>query len=406
MEPVNEADIFMARRKNMKKKIGVFFICATLVATMCACDKEEKKSEDTTENVTEAIVVVSPEEGIKKDIASAKMIRVAVETAMSNENIYNEISGKHTNELIIVTEDGLAVLGDEAKNDISSTLGKLPEVMYRDNGADHFAFEVDASNYLTIYACDANNTKKWELDPNKDVIYGGEEVTEKETEEEEDTEEENLSPEQNREADISSAKSLYIVVSNMLGNESLYDELTSEHAGECIIFTEKGLKKISEKARASIMQDLNDKLPKVKDTSEGAKYFAFEVDEYGNILIYAVNKDASKKWILVPEQGDEVTTEAEIEEAPNVSQVFESHVGEAIVRISLEFAGNTGYMFFAYGSGDQFYSSSMHKEGDSWISDDGQYTLTYSPAYDSIGLQSPYDSPLVGDYGMVSQSIH
>lgn len=115
------------------------------------------------------------------DVTVAKSIKTAVETVLGNEDMYMELVEEHAGEIIKVTEEGLNVLSADTKKEIITNLGKLPEVAYTANGADHFAFTVDEKGFVTVYVCNEDNSKKWSLCPELDVEYGGENASATET---------------------------------------------------------------------------------------------------------------------------------------------------------------------------------------------------------------------------------
>lgn len=105
------------------------------------------------------------------DISSARTIKTAVETTMTSERAYEEMTCEHNDEMIYVTQSGLGVLSPEIADDIMSNLGgKIPEVKYTDNGAESFAFTVSSGGIIRVYTVD-DSGDYWELTPELDWEY-------------------------------------------------------------------------------------------------------------------------------------------------------------------------------------------------------------------------------------------
>jgi hypothetical protein len=104
------------------------------------------------------------------DVSSAKTIKTAVETALGNESIYEDIIDNHANEYILVTESGLNVLSEKAKTYILDNLSSsIPEVKYTEKGYTNFAFKVDRYGSVEVYVTDGKSYK--ELTPEIDSDY-------------------------------------------------------------------------------------------------------------------------------------------------------------------------------------------------------------------------------------------
>ena len=108
-----------------------------------------------------------------QDISSAKIIKTAVETSLGSERIYTELIENYSNQLIYVTEEGLAVLPDDVAAEIKSNIGeKLPEVKYTENGAKNFAFEINSYASVYIYIVGEDEEEDiWEICPEVDAEY-------------------------------------------------------------------------------------------------------------------------------------------------------------------------------------------------------------------------------------------
>lgn len=233
------------------------------------------------------------------DVTSAKSIKTAVETALGNENMYEELTNR-AGEIIVVTEDGLDVLSADTKKEIITNLGKLPEVAYTANGADHFVFIVDADGCVTVSVASADHSKYWMLVPDLDAEYGGDNVETEEPTEEEINPYEGLSSAEQKANDITSAKCIKTAVETALGSEDGWDELTDSKKDTYIIVTDEGLNELSERTKNMIIENLGNKLPQVAYRDDGAQYFAFMVTEDGQIFVYAINVNNGDLWTLVP----------------------------------------------------------------------------------------------------------
>ena len=79
----------------------------------------------------------------------------------------------YSNQLIYVTEEGLAVLPDDVAAEIKSNIGeKLPEVKYTENGAKNFAFEINSYGTVYIYIVGEDEEEDiWEICPEVDAEY-------------------------------------------------------------------------------------------------------------------------------------------------------------------------------------------------------------------------------------------
>ena len=121
--------------------------------------------------VAPALIRYMQKSKMSMDISSAKTIRVAIETAMANESFYEELTGEHADELIMVTENGLRVLSDSCAGEIKANIGdSFPEVKYRKNGAENFAFQITANGCVYVYTV-ATDGKMWELTPELSFDY-------------------------------------------------------------------------------------------------------------------------------------------------------------------------------------------------------------------------------------------
>lgn len=138
----------------------------------------EDTTEDTTEVTTEATTeittdAIDPAEAKSNDVVGAKSIRSALENALSNENLYDELS-ESKNKLIDITEGSFDNLSDKFYQSVMSDLGnKIPNLYYNADGATHYSFLVDDSMKVNVFICSADNSKKWMITPNLDVNYGG-----------------------------------------------------------------------------------------------------------------------------------------------------------------------------------------------------------------------------------------
>lgn len=290
----------------MKKRMQVLAVGLS-VLLLAGCGKN-KESEDNS-GATDVGAIVTTEdqkvsEGKKEnDITCAEAIKGSVERALGYENIFIEFTTKHSGKLISLTEQGMSVLEAATKDEIIGTLGGIPEVNYPANGADHFAFIVDENGSVTVYVCNANNSSKWLLAPEIDVEYGGTVNTELLDADptviataETDVELEEVM----KGNDVTSAKTIKTAVATALGNEDMFIELTTKHAGEYIAVTEQGLSVLEEATREEIITNLG-VLPEVNYIENGAEHFAFVVDENGGVTVYVCNADESQMWILAPE---------------------------------------------------------------------------------------------------------
>lgn len=307
----------------MKKKLVVVALCLT-TTLLFGCGKSKKDNTENNTDTAEATTVhVNPEaiESQKNDdITMAKTIKTAVETALGNESIYIELTTKHTNQLISVTEQGLSVLEQQTKGEILNNIGaNIPEANYTELDANHFAFSVDDKGMVTVYVCNANNSTKWMLAPEIDMEYGGTVNTDligvDQTGGMVDTDIELESAQKSN--DVSTAKTIKTAVETALGNEDMYIELTENHAGELIIATEKGMSVLEEDTKNEIIANMGT-VGEVMYTANGADHFAFIVDDKGIVTVYVCNEDNSRKWSLCPvldvEYGGEEPTIEDVEQ--------------------------------------------------------------------------------------------
>ena len=71
----------------------------------------------------------------------------------------------------MVTENGLRVLSDSCAGEIKANIGdSFPEVKYRKNGAENFAFQITANGCVYVYTV-ATDGKMWELTPELSFDY-------------------------------------------------------------------------------------------------------------------------------------------------------------------------------------------------------------------------------------------
>ena len=195
----------------MKAKKLCMILFMSLALTACS----GKKDVTTTENVD---VEISPEEAMNIDISYAKTLYTAICTSLANEDVYTEITENYAGQLIVFSEEGLKVLSESTQKDIVTNNGTIDtEVKYVEKGADHFAFCVDKTGNVAVYVCNEDNTKRWELAPDLDVAYGGEDTTET-------TEEVEEEPENAADLDVTTAKVLYTAVQTTLGWGTLRKE--------------------------------------------------------------------------------------------------------------------------------------------------------------------------------------
>lgn len=299
----------------MKKKLSILLLCLSTIM-MFGCGKSGKKDTSTNtgdstdiEATTENKDVLEAQKG--NDIASAKTIKTAVETALGNENIYDEMTTTQAGKLIIVTDTGLDVLDASTKSEILNNIGRIPEVKYKAIGADHFAFSVDAKGEITVYVCDANNSTKWMLAPDVDMEYGGTVNTEligvDETgaTAETDVELETVM----KQNDITSAKCIKVAFDTALGNENTYDELSSDFVDKKIAVTDEGLNVLQQATKEEIVNKLGT-LPTVYYTKNGADHFVVILNDKMKVQVFVCNADESKLWALTPKVDAEYTTDA------------------------------------------------------------------------------------------------
>lgn len=121
--------------------------------------------------VAPALIRYIEKSAMANDVSSAKTIKTAVETALTNERAYEEMTCEHNDEMIYVTESGLEVLSPEIVDEIMNNLdGKIPEIKYTDNGAEKFAFSVSSGGSVRVYTVD-DSGYYWELAPDMDWEY-------------------------------------------------------------------------------------------------------------------------------------------------------------------------------------------------------------------------------------------
>ena len=107
------------------------------------------------------------------DISSAKTIKTAIETSLGNERTYMELTENYNDQLIYVTDAGLAVLPSDIASQIKSDIGEeLPEIKYTKNGAKNFAFEVTSYGTVYVYIVGEDEEEDiWEICPEIDAEY-------------------------------------------------------------------------------------------------------------------------------------------------------------------------------------------------------------------------------------------
>lgn len=288
----------------MKKKLGIV-LCICL-AILPGCGKAKTKDNaNSTDNTGEIITTENPavvESQKEQDISAAKAIKTAVDTALGKEDVYVEFITNHAGKLIVVTDQGMGVLETATKDEIIKNLGEIPEVNYKANSADHFAFSVDEKGMVTVYVCNANNSTKWMLAPDIDMAYGGTVNTELIGNDQtgaiadSDVELETVM----KQDDVATAKSIKTAIDSALGTEEIFIELTTNYVDTMIDFNEQGLGKLQDTIKEEILISIG-KYPEVRYKVNGADHFAFSVASDGSVTVYVCNEDNSKEWVLCPE---------------------------------------------------------------------------------------------------------
>lgn len=161
------ADVQEGERNFMKKRVLFTVMMGALsMGLLCSCGKESKKETTDLEILTE-----SKEATRATDISNAKNIKTAVETALSSEENFELLTVKHAGKMILVTEDGLGNISKSLRDEVLNTIGGVPTIDNGVNNATNFAFTVNSSGMVTVYACTLDKREKWELCPNADSNY-------------------------------------------------------------------------------------------------------------------------------------------------------------------------------------------------------------------------------------------
>lgn len=101
--------------------------------------------------------------------------------------------------------------------------------------------------------------------------------------------------------DITTAKTIKTAVETALASESIYIELTTKHANQLISVTVQGLNVLEQATKDEILNNIGTNIPETKYTELGANHFAFSVDDKGMVTAYVCNANNSAKWMLAPE---------------------------------------------------------------------------------------------------------
>lgn len=393
----------------MKAKKLCMILFMSLALTACS----GKKDVTTTENVD---VEISPEEAMNIDISYAKTLYTAICTSLANEDVYTEITENYAGQLIVFSEEGLKVLSESTQKDIVTNNGTIDtEVKYVEKGADHFAFCVDKTGNVAVYVCNEDNTKRWELAPDLDVAYGGEDTTET-------TEEVEEEPENAADLDVTTAKVLYTAVQTTLGSEDGYTDLVEGNLNQLIAYTEDGLNKLSVNTRDLLTSNFGNSNAEIMHRSIGADHFAFSVDGNSNVTVYACNADNTKIWELAPEAdadyfnnltGTDIgVTQSNNEityKMPMPNTTYHDAVGEIFLLVDFTFYSEDefGIQLTAMSIEGQYYSAysrglvAMEKgdEPDTWVSVDGNIKIKMNDS-DSFELYDykDVDVPFTGSY--------
>ena len=104
------------------------------------------------------------------DISAAKTIKTSVETALGNEDIYNEVfTGSNSSYgPVEVCSESLSIGTPEIKTNLG---GKAPSVKYKKDGQQKFFWEASASGQVTVYVGTSSNKTMYELAPELHASY-------------------------------------------------------------------------------------------------------------------------------------------------------------------------------------------------------------------------------------------
>lgn len=101
--------------------------------------------------------------------------------------------------------------------------------------------------------------------------------------------------------DISNAHIITTAIQCALSYEDCYEYLTGEKAGQYIHFTESGLSTLDSHTKEVILENLDDEIPEISYTENGAKNFTFKVDSNGQVTVYISNGTTPDTWELYPD---------------------------------------------------------------------------------------------------------
>ena len=102
---------------------------------------------------------------IAQDISNAKMIKTAIESSMSGDDVYQLLTTTYSNILITLDEKTLNQLPETCSDSILYNIGNyIPEINYTDDGAVGYAFMVDENGMVTVYISSDDDLTKWVID--------------------------------------------------------------------------------------------------------------------------------------------------------------------------------------------------------------------------------------------------
>lgn len=109
------------------------------------------------------------------DVTAAGTIKTAVDSALANEDAYDEVTSGITGTVKILEVKNGAISCKAAattfSREVSDNLSTIPKIKYKKDSADGFAVFTDKKGSLFVYITNGNNDTAWEIQPELDSSY-------------------------------------------------------------------------------------------------------------------------------------------------------------------------------------------------------------------------------------------
>lgn len=107
------------------------------------------------------------------DVTAAGTIKTAVDSALANEDAYDEVIGAmNGTSLIVKVSDGkLSGKGTTFSREVADNLSTIPKIKYLKDGAKEFNVYADKKGILYVFIGTGTDASKWQMQPSLDPSY-------------------------------------------------------------------------------------------------------------------------------------------------------------------------------------------------------------------------------------------